>query len=110
MVPSGAAWVVVFDCHDCNKNTNQVIFRGIGLTCTEYMMKPHMDDRSYPGSWAYHYCFGGPPSNGTASVLNKEPQNVLKYLQPDTQGGSYPTQPQISKVKFGDSWFSSSKV
>ena len=76
---------------------NWVTFRGIGLTCTEYMMKPDMDNRNpYPGYWAYNNCFGGPASNGATPTINKEPANVLNYLT----GDNFQRTPKITKVEF----------
>jgi len=77
-----------------------VTFNGIGLTCTEYMLKPNMDSQSpYPGYWAYNSCFGGPTSAGGPITLNSEVGNILKYL-----GSTYVRKPTINKVKFNGSF------
>jgi hypothetical protein len=81
-------------------NGSWVKFKGIGLTCTEYMMKPGMDDSGkgeWPGHWAYNYCFGGPPSAGATPVLNNEVPNVLKFLT----GSQFATKPSVAKVALG---------
>eukprot|EP01084_Bolivina_argentea_P148927 260268_1 len=78
-------------------NGKWITFNGIGLTCTEYMMKPEMDSLNpYPGYWAYNSCFGGPSSQGGPIKLNKEPQNVLNYLT----GSNFVRTPNTKKVAF----------
>ena len=78
---------------------NWIVFRGIGLTCTEYMMKPGIDDGSpYPGYWAYNSCFGGVSSSDGTLSLNKEPSNVLNYLS----GDNFSLTPKITKIKFDE--------
>jgi len=91
-----------------------VVFRGIGLSCTEYMARPGFPDpapppsdsrhpfppatlESYPGSFAWS-CFGGRPAANASLQLNAEPANVMKYLLPDTAGGAFITQPIVKKV------------
>lgn len=90
-----------------------VVFRGIGLSCTEYMARPGFpepppDDESrhpvpplgvegWPGSFAWQ-CFGGRPAANASLQLNDEPANVMKYLLPDTAGGPFVTQPRVNKV------------
>eukprot|EP00727_Mastigamoeba_balamuthi_P010226 m51a1_g5826 hypothetical protein (702) ;mRNA; f:243951-247769 len=82
-----------------------VVLKGIGFTCTEYMMKPGMDDKeAYKGFWARNYCFGGPTSAGGPVELNAEVDNVLKYLKPDTKGGSFVTSPAVKKVDLGTAY------
>ena len=66
-----------------------VVFRGIGLSCTEYMARPGFPDpapppsdsrhpfppaalESYPGSFAWS-CFGGRPAANASLQLNDEP-------------------------------------
>mmetsp|Transcript_81926 Transcript_81926/g.265523 ORF Transcript_81926/g.265523 Transcript_81926/m.265523 type:complete len:781 (+) Transcript_81926:16-2358(+) len=81
----------------------RIRFKGIGVTCTEYMLKMGMDTPSkgeYPGHWAYNYCFAGPASDGGRVELNEEPANMLRYLLPDSRGGSFLTRPQVTKVQF----------
>lgn len=74
---------------------NWVTFRGMGLSCTEYMARP-----IFPPNYGYNACFGGQPVNNatTPPILNGEINNVLKYLLPDTAGGSFVTQPTVTKV------------
>eukprot|EP01084_Bolivina_argentea_P148926 260266_1 len=78
-------------------DSNWITFNGIGLTCTEYMMKPNIDSKNpYKGWWAYNSCFGGPSSAKGPIELNKEPQNVLNYLS----GSNFIRNPNINKIKF----------
>jgi len=85
---------VMFD--DGSGSLQHVAFNGIGLTCTEYMMKPGMDDKNaYPGYWAFTSCFGGPSSSGGPIQLNKEPQNVADYLL-----NNYVQKPSTTKVVY----------
>lgn len=74
-----------------------VVFRGIGLSCTEYMSRP-----IFPGSYGFDACFGGTPPNGTAGpsgvVLNGEINNVAGFLRPDTSGGPFVTEPQLTRA------------
>eukprot|EP01124_Arcella_intermedia_P029203 TRINITY_DN6109_c0_g1_i1.p1 TRINITY_DN6109_c0_g1~~TRINITY_DN6109_c0_g1_i1.p1 ORF type:complete len:526 (+),score=81.68 TRINITY_DN6109_c0_g1_i1:13-1590(+) len=81
-------------------NGDWIKFKGIGLTCTEYMLKPGMDDlsKSYLGSWAWNYCFGGPPAKDEPPQLNDEINNILPYLIPD--GMEFKVDPQVKKVPF----------
>jgi hypothetical protein len=91
-----------------------VVFRGIGLSCTEYMARPGFPDpppspesrhewppsvevEDWPGSFAWS-CFGGRPSANSSLQLNNETLNVMKYLLPDTAGGSFITEPKVNKV------------
>jgi hypothetical protein len=68
-----------------------VVFRGIGLSCTEYMARP-----IFPGRYGYDACFGG--LNGTIK-LNGEIDSVLNnYLLPDSAGGPFVTQPSVTKA------------
>ena len=90
-----------------------VVFRGVGLSCTEYMARPGFPDpppadetrhptpplgvESWPGSFAWQ-CFGGRPAANSTLQLNAEPALVMKYLLPDTAGGAFITQPRVAKV------------
>eukprot|EP01121_Diplochlamys_sp_Union-15-3_P007755 TRINITY_DN1999_c0_g1_i1.p1 TRINITY_DN1999_c0_g1~~TRINITY_DN1999_c0_g1_i1.p1 ORF type:complete len:541 (+),score=94.32 TRINITY_DN1999_c0_g1_i1:32-1624(+) len=81
-------------------NGEWVRFKGIGLTCTEYMLKPGMDNPGtggYYGQWAYQSCFGGPSSSGGSVSLNSEIKNVLQYLTPGTH---FKPNPTVIKVNF----------
>eukprot|EP01084_Bolivina_argentea_P177489 306915_1 len=81
------------------KNGIWITFNGIGLTCTEYMMKPGIDDlenRSYPGNFAYQNCFGGPTSKDGPIKLNEEPLNILNMLT----GSNFKTNPIITKISY----------
>lgn len=82
----------------------RIKFKGLGMSCTEYMLKKGMDEPTkgeYPGHWAYNYCFAGPASNSSRVVsLNQEPGNMLRYLLPDTLGGNFQTRPKVTKVPF----------
>ena len=70
-------------------DNHPVVFRGIGLSCTEYMARPGFPDpapppsdsrhpfppaalESYPGSFAWS-CFGGRPAANASLQLNDEP-------------------------------------
>ena len=74
-----------------------VVFRGIGLSCTEYIARP-----IFPGSYGYDACFGGlsMERNASSLMLNGEINNVVRYLLPDTAGGSFATKPAVSKVSW----------
>ena len=91
----------------------QVVFRGIGLSCTEYMARPGFPSpplpaesrhtmppaapESWPGSFAWQ-CFGGRPAAGAPLQLNAEPANVMRYLLPDEAGGAFVTRPRVAKA------------
>jgi hypothetical protein len=99
---------VVYDSTD-----TPVVFRGIGLSCTEYMARPGFPDpppadetrhptppipvESWPGSFAWQ-CFGGRPAANASLQLNAEPALIMQYLLPDTAGGKFITQPKVTKV------------
>jgi hypothetical protein len=75
-----------------------VVFRGIGLTCTEYMQRP-----IFGPDFGWENCIVGPPPpyNKTAPpALNNETDFILSYLTPDTHGGTFPTAPGVVKVPF----------
>lgn len=92
-----------------------VVFRGIGLSCTEYMARPGFPapppesgfeprhrappiaPESWPGSFAWS-CFGGRPAPNASLQLNNETVNIMKYLLPDTAGGAFVTEPRVTKV------------
>ena len=91
-----------------------VVFRGVGLSCTEYMARPGFPDpppspesrhewppsveiESWPGSFAWS-CFGGRPDANSSLQLNNETMNVMNYLLPDTAGGNFITEPKVNKV------------
>ena len=72
-----------------------LVFRGIGLSCTEYMARP-----IFPGTYGFDACFGGLSAemNGTLA-LNSELHNVVtRYLLPDTNGGTFITRPTVNKA------------
>ena len=80
-----------------------VVFRGIGVTCTEYCARPNMplEEESWPGQFAYQACFGGAASaNVSQLTLNDEPANMLKYLLPDSLGGAFVTAPRVTKASW----------
>eukprot|EP01084_Bolivina_argentea_P148929 260273_1 len=85
---------VMYD--DGSGSLTHITFNGIGMTCTEYMMKPGMDDKNpYPGFWAYTSCFGGPSSSGGAIKLNNEAENLLTYLVTN-----YIQKPNTTKIAY----------
>ena len=72
---------------------NWVVFRGVGLSCTEYMARP-----IFPGTYGYDACFGGLNASG-ALVLNGELESLLRqYLLPDTAGGTFVTATAVTKA------------
>lgn len=80
-----------------NAQNESVLFKGIGFTCTEYMMRPIFG----PDFW-WENCFVGPPPPhyNTSMVLTNETQFVLNYLLPDYMGGNFPTSLPIQKIPF----------
>lgn len=92
---------------------NWVVFRGIGLTCTEYMTRPMFplaDNATsmgvdWPGKFAWENCFVGKPGpNSTDFELNAELGYMMACLLTDVRGGSFVTAPTTRKVKLNSPW------
>ena len=83
-------------------NNNWIVFKGIGLSCTEYCARPNMpvplgQVESWPGEYCYNGCFGGAPAENATLELNVEVVNVAKYLKEPY----FSTSPVVNKVKWG---------
>lgn len=75
-----------------DSDNNWVVFRGMSVTCTEYMARP-----GYPADFGWG-CFGAAPTPNASLQLNDEPAKLAKYLRKDTDGGSFQTHPTVAKV------------
>jgi hypothetical protein len=84
-----------------------VVFRGIGMSCTEYFARPGYPapppggKPEWPGNFGWG-CFGGRPDAPVEPPLglNNETANMLKYLLPDTAGGAFVTQPALQRARW----------
>jgi len=89
-----------------DSDSNWIVFKGIGLSCTEYCARPNMPIpdtlssksrlESWPGEYCYNGCFGGAPSLNATLELNAEIVNVANYLT----GINFAKTPIISKVSW----------
>jgi hypothetical protein len=82
-----------------DSNNNWVVFKGIGLSCTEYCARPNMpfssvNVESWPGQYCYDGCFGGAKAENATLELNVEVVNVAKYLT----GPLFANSPDVNKV------------
>jgi hypothetical protein len=96
---------------------NWVVFKGIGLSCTEYFARPNMPVpapaapeaaaaggplrarrerrlEDWPGEYDWNACFGGAPAPNATLALNDEVANVARYLT----GANFKAAPSVSKV------------
>jgi aryl-phospho-beta-D-glucosidase BglC (GH1 family) len=93
-----------------DSQNSQIVFKGIGFSCTEYMMRPmfpepdphNISGGDWPGKFAWQNCFVGSPGPNQTFALNNETGYVLNYLRPDYKGGNFLTKPTIQKVSMGD--------
>ena len=85
-----------------------VVFRGIGMSCTEYFARPGYPSPpgaakpppEWPGKFGWG-CFGGRPQGDPdepSLQLNNESMNMMKFLRPDTAGGTFVTQPLLQRA------------
>jgi hypothetical protein len=97
---------------------NWVVFKGIGLSCTEYFARPNMPLpaadpepadgaplrrarrgrarrlEDWPGEYGWNACFGGAPAPNATLALNDEVANVARLLT----GANFATAPGVRKV------------
>ena len=83
---------------------NWVVFKGIGLTCTEYMARPNMPAagaapppvEAWPGEFGWSACFGGAPAPNASLALNGEVNSLAAYLLPG--GAHFAAAPSVAKA------------